>query len=126
MRMCLDAVGVDLDALIPEFAEFGLNNDSLQYENALFVGSLINPLPRFAENLLGTDASSSSYADQVRKLYFFLLEKRYTQRLNLLYCVFNIFEDDTLLPEAVINQTPFPHEDGIPAYRHVLKPGFTI
>jgi hypothetical protein len=124
--MCLDLVDIDFEGLIPEFAEFRLDEQCLQYENELFVRSLATPPPRFAENLLGSAASSRNYADQVRRLYFFLLDKRYTQRLNLLYFVFNIFEDDTALPEDVINQTPFPHEDGIPAYRHALKPGFTV
>ena len=96
-----------------------------KYESSLFVKSLTTPLPRFAESLLGR-AKSKIPADQARRLYFFLLEKRYTQRLNLLYFAFDIFEDDTSLPEDVINQTPFPHEDGIPEYRHALRPGFAI
>jgi hypothetical protein len=125
-RMCLEIAGIDLDVLISEFAEFRLNDDGFKYESSLFVRSLTTPLPRFAEKLLGRTAKSKIHADQVRRLYFFLLEKRYTQRLNLLYFAFDIFEDDALLPEDVINQTPFPHEDGIPGYRHALRPGFAI
>jgi hypothetical protein len=124
--MGLDAAGIDLEGLISEFAGFRLNEDGLQYENALFVRSLATPLPRYAEELLGPAANSSSYADNVRRLYFFLLEKRYTQRLNLLYFAFDIFEDDTPLPQDVINQTPFPHEDGIPGYGNAPKPGDTL
>ena len=124
--MCLDTAGIDLDELISEFAEFRLNDDAFKYESSLFVRCLRAPLPQFATSLLGPAAESKIHADGVRRLYFFLLEKRYTQRLNLLYFAFDIFEDDVPLPEDVINQTPFPHEDGIPKYRHVLSPGFAI
>lgn len=121
-----DKFEIDFDLMIPEFAEFRMDEKSLHYESALFVRSLAAPAPRFVEKLLGAEANSAAYADGVRRLYFFLLEKRYAQRLNLLYFAFNIFEDDASLPEEVINQTPFPHEDGAPGYGNALKPGFVI
>ena len=120
-----DMSDIDFDGLISEFAEFRLDDSSFRYENGIFVRSLVTPLPNFAGHFLGPAANSSTFADEVRRLYFFLLEKRYAQRLNLLYFIFDIFEDNSSLPEDVINQTPFPHEDGIPAYRHALRPGFT-
>ena len=124
--MCLEHTGIDFEGLIPEFAEFRLDDKNLQYVSTLFVRSLADPLPRFVESFLGPAVNSATYADRARELYFFLLEKRYTQRLNLLYFAFDIFEDTTVLPEEVVNQTPFPHEDGIPGYRYALEPGFTI
>ncbi len=78
-----------------------------------FVRSLVEPAPRFAKILLRkAPANHAAYMERVRSLYFFLLEKRYTERLNLLYFAFNIFDDDTALSDEVVNQTPFPHEKG--------------
>ncbi|MHC1727289.1 MAG: hypothetical protein AB9866_14995 [Syntrophobacteraceae bacterium] len=117
---------IDMTGLVPEFAEFRLDEKILQYESSPFVPSPAMPLPRFAEKLLAPIANSAAYADRVKDLYFFLLEKRYAQRLNLLYFAFDIFEEDTSLPEGVVNQTPFPHEDGLPRYANALKPGFAV
>lgn len=117
---------INFSGMIPEFAEFRLDEKSLKYESALFVRSLAAPRPRFVENLLGPAANSEEYADRVKGLYFYLLEKRYAHRFNLLYFAFDVFEDDTALPEEVVNQTPFPHEDGAPRYANALKPGFAI
>ncbi|MEM5786357.1 MAG: hypothetical protein AAGU11_03495 [Syntrophobacteraceae bacterium] len=121
-----EVAGIDFEVLIREFAAFKLDEKGLHYESTLLVRSLASPLPRFAQNLLEPDENTAAHADKVKRLYFFLLEKRYTRRLNLLYFAFDIFEDDTPLPEDVVNQTPFPHEDGTPRYRHALTPGFAI
>jgi len=117
--------GIDFESLVLEFAGFAMDEADLRHDSGLFVRSLTAPVPRFAERLLGPPDASDDYADRVRGLYFFLLEKRYTQRLNLLYFAFDIF-DESCLPDDVINRTPFPHEDGVPKYGNALKPDFSI
>ena len=46
--------------------------------------------------------------------------------MNLLYFVFEIFDDNTPLPQEIVNRTPLPHEDGRPRFRHSLDPGFRL
>lgn len=123
--MALGVNGIDFESLVPEFDGFRMDEKDLRHDSTLFVKSLIAPLPRFAEKLLEPRDNAADHADRVKGLYFFLLQKRYTQRLNLLYFVFDVF-DGSVLPDDVVNQTPFPHEDGIPRYANTLKPGFSI
>ncbi|MEN6440563.1 MAG: hypothetical protein ABFD97_18475 [Syntrophobacter sp.] len=123
--MGLEMHGIDIEELVPEFAGFRVDEKDIRHDSTPFVQSLTTPLPRFAERLLGLPDASADYADRVRGLYFFLLEKRYTQKLNLLYFAFDVF-DESSLPDDVVSQTPFPHEDGVPKYGNALKPGFRI
>ena len=118
----------DWNHLLHEFRSYLPDEQSLYWEHPLFIRALVRPTPKFVEGFLKKAVNEEAeYAgESVRKLYFFLLEKRYTERFNLLYFAFNIFDDDTCLPEEVVNQTPFPHEDGIPRYRYALNPGFSI
>lgn len=60
--------------------------------------------------------------EQIKVLFCFLLDKRYTDRLNLLYFAFRLFDDDCYPTSEVIAQVPFPHEDGIPGYAVRLDP----
>jgi len=118
----------DWNHLLHEFENYLIDEQSRCWEPTMFIRALVRPTPKFVESFLRGEVSEAADYDgkSVRKLYFFLLEKRYTERFNLLYFAFNIFDDDTCLPEEVVNQTPFPHEDGIPRYRYALNPGFSI
>jgi hypothetical protein len=110
---------LDWERLFREFEGYEPEAALLGMDCAGFVDSLLEPVPEFVEAFLhrrlagGLDRSAA-----VRALYGFLLQKRYDERLNLLHFAFNIFDDDTGLPEEIVGQTPFPHEDGLPKFKH--------
>jgi hypothetical protein len=110
----------EFKAFVPEAADRHTSAEG-------FVQALIQPVPKFVEVLLAVKMAEGCQRPQaVKALYFFLLEKRYQVRLNLLYFAFDVFDENDLLPEAVVNATPFPHEDGYPPYRQRLNPTFQI
>lgn len=118
---------IDWVKLFDEFGSFELLDDSRHLDPAAFELSLLNPAPRFVEAFIEKKLElGESRNEIVRALYFYLLQKRYEQRINLLHFAFQIFDEHTHLPDEVIARTPFPHEDGIPSFRHFNEPGFDI
>lgn len=112
----------DWKRLIAEYDAFTPDSDFERFDADRFVRALVSPPPEFAKALIERKrAGGMGYPEAVRTLYAFLLEKRYDERLNLLHFAFSIF-DETDLPEAVVQRTPFPHEDGFPEFRHFENP----
>ena len=121
MIPCAEAEAIDWKRLLQEFTVFESDAETVGIDSAAFVRSLRRPAPAFLATFLEVKVKGNfSRADALRDLYAFLLEKRYAERLNLLYFAFNVFDDNDWLPEQVIARTPFPHEDGIPKFRHLV------
>ena len=122
-----EANRIEWDALIKEFETFEPGDDFNKIDAAVFLEALTEPVPDFVGRFLRTRSVKGDSRDKaVRDLYAFLLGKRYNERVNLLYFAFDIFCDPSHLPEDVVNQTPFPHEDGLPKYRYRLDPNFKL
>jgi hypothetical protein len=118
---------LDWQRLLQEFEAFQLDPAMASFDPAGFAASLVSPPPAFVESFLQRRmAVESTRAEQVRALYGFLLQKRYEERLNLLHFVFHIFDERTRLAGEIVDQTPFPHEDGTPAFRHFQASGFAL
>ena len=110
---------IDWDRLMREWKSFVAEDSFRELDPKPFVQALIRPVPWFVEKFLS--ARNNIERDiTIRDLYAYLLDKRYFERLNLLHFAFHIFDEDSPLPEDVIDRTPLPHEDGIPHYRHAL------
>jgi hypothetical protein len=117
--------GIDWGALVEDFEEFELDGEALKIQGEPFALSLVSPLPRFVRFFLeGKFKDDSHDPERVKVLFFFLLNKRYTDRINLLHFAFNIFDDDCHLPDELVAQVPFPHEDGVPRYAFRLDPNY--
>lgn len=115
----LQTGSIDWNRLTHEFLTFRIDAEFNAHEPHAFRAALVQPLPRFARYLLERRmATGEDPAQAARALYGFLLDKRYTERLNLLHFAFCIFEDESPLPEEILGRTPFPHEDGMPGFRH--------
>ena len=118
---------LDWPRLMAEFEAFQIDpgDDMNGMDADRFAGSLIRPIPAFVERFLD-DARRRRVVlpEAARLLYAFLLEKRYQERINLLHFAFNIFDDESRLAQSVIDRTPFPHEDGLPPFRHFGDPDF--
>lgn len=100
-----------------EFVLFDVEPGEVPMDHEPFVRSLVIPAPPFVGYLLAARVrAKGDHGTAVRDLYFYLLKKRYEERLNLLHFAFNIFDDVTSLSKEVIDQTPFPHEDGFPKF----------
>ncbi len=113
--------------LLKEFEGYQLDATMEIFDGADFVASLVNPPPAFVEVFLKRKGKEGlSYAEKIRLMYAFLLRKRYEEKLNLLHFAFHIFDERTHLPEGIIDQTPFPHEDGIPSFKHFQNPDFVL
>ena len=113
--------------LLDEYREFKPDPAWRPHAIELFVQSLIDPAPEFVSSFIRQRCSSvADYGSGVKDLYAFLLEKRYGEKLNLLYFAFEVFENTTRIPKEIVDQTPFPHETGIPLYRYRLDPGFKL
>jgi len=118
---------LDWVSLLDEFDSFELDGDSLEVDPSLFEMSLLTPAQKFVDAFIERKLKiNGSRSEVIKILYYFLLKKRYEQRLNLLHFAFHIFDESTHLPEEVISQTPFPHEDGTPSFRHFNEPGFNM
>lgn len=112
---------IDWGRLMREWRSFEPDSLFRDLDPAPFVRSLVKPLPRFVEAFLA--AKKEADKDMViRDLYAYLLDKRYFERLNLLHFAFCVFDDNSSLPKDIIDRTPFPHEEGIPNFRHSLDP----
>lgn len=116
-----DARKIPWESLRAAFQSFQPEADWLRFPSHVFEAALIRPVPSFVSDLLAARAAQDPDGPSaVRTLYAFLLEQRYARKLNLLYFAFDIFDETTLLPEEVIARTPFPHEDGVPAFRYAV------
>ena len=109
---------IDWNRLGSDFSLYPLPDDAEQHDFHLFDKSLVRPLPDFVRYLFDRKRGIRDAERMAATLYFFLLDKRYDEKLNLLHFAFHIFDDETHLPDEVIGLTPFPHEDGIPHFRH--------
>jgi hypothetical protein len=110
-----------------EFHAFEPDEEFKASDARAFSNALVNPVPDFVRLLLeGKDPKNNDKDAAVRDLYAFLLHKRYYERLNLLYFAFDLFCESSPLPESVINETPYPHEDGTPPYRARLDSSFRL
>jgi hypothetical protein len=113
--------------LLREFEHFEPDAGLSAYDAFDFAKSLVEPPPPFVESFLqASPERHSTRGIRIRDLYGFLLQKRYEERLNLLYFAFHIFDEKACLPEEVIEQTPFPHEDGMPAFRYFQNPALNL
>jgi hypothetical protein len=118
---------IDWDGLNQEFQGFEPGEEFQEIPGHVFGDAMIKPIPDFVRRFLQTRRTQvDDQNNAVRDLYVFLLNKRYYERLNLLYFAFDIFSDETPIPEAIVNETPFPHEDGIPKYKHHMDPEFRL
>jgi len=108
--------------LLNEFDTFESDEEVRQFEPYFFIHSMIKPVPEFVDFFLAKKIEKGiDKKNAVRDLYGFLLKKRYDERLNLLYFALEIFDDNTFLPEKIVNLTPVPHEDGVPGYSCPLE-----
>ena len=108
---------IEWERLLNEYVSFSPDREFLDMECTPFARSLFRPVPPFVKVFIKIGASRHGKpVECIRSLYDFLLQKRYDEKLNLLYFAFRIFEDDTHLSTTVIDRTPFPHEDGVPRF----------
>jgi hypothetical protein len=122
-----EANRIDWDSLIKEFESFEPNEEFQKIDDTVFEEALVKPAPDFVWRFLKRSVAEEDNCHRTAsELYAFLLHKRYYERLNLLYFAFDLFCDQTPLPEAIVNQTPFPHEDGIPKYKYRMDPNFKL
>jgi hypothetical protein len=118
---------IDWESLLCEFESFQPDEEMSRLDCAAFVCSLLDPVPEFVEAFIERKTRGGYAHDEaIRALYCFFLKKRYDERLNLLHFAFNIFDEKTFLPEEIVNQTPFPHEEGIPRFKHLLDPNYRL
>lgn len=125
--MRIPAAPLDWDRLFREFDGFEPDEEIRGMDALAFLHSLIEPCPPFVHALLERKRRGNlNHAEAVKALYAFLLEKRYQERLNLLHFAFRIFDENTHLPQVIIDRTPFPHEEGLPRFAHINDPSFEI
>jgi hypothetical protein len=118
---------LDWGRLLREFEAFEEDPSTNSLDAHAFALSLVRPPPDFVEAFLQRNGNRNwTREEAARALYGFLLQKRYEEKLNLLHFAFHIFDERTQLPQDIIDQTPFPHEDGVPAFRHFQEPGFAL
>ncbi len=127
MSQLTELEAIDWKRLFQEFSEFQTPAEASQVEAGIYVSSLVNPAHTFVSEFLAIRMKSGERRDEaVRDLYHYLLQKRYDERLNLLHFAFHIFDEETRLPDAIIEMTPFPHEDGVPRFKHFTDGSFRL
>ena len=116
---------IDWERLFREFEEFQLGEEFAGRPAEAFDAAMISPSPDFVPAFLArrvrAEKGRANRPETARDLFAFLLHKRYTERLNLLFFAFDVFDDTTPLPPDIVAMTPFPHEDGQPSYRHCTQ-----
>ncbi|ROQ89781.1 hypothetical protein [Desulfosoma caldarium] len=118
-----DADKISWEPLLAAFQTFKPDAEWLGFNPHAFEAALLIPPLPFVEALLKRRSSQENedgHPARVRALYAFLLERRYEEKLNLLYFAFDVWDDTSPLPSEVIARTPFPHEDGLPAFRYAV------
>ncbi len=118
-----DAHKIPWKSLIEAFASFEPDDEWKHFPPNAFEAALMTSAKPFVEAFLKAKFphESATRSEHLRSLYAFLLERRYREKLNLLYFAFDVFDETSQLPEDVIARTPFPHEDGVPAFRYALQ-----
>ncbi|HBD09929.1 MAG TPA: hypothetical protein DCZ69_16890 [Syntrophobacteraceae bacterium] len=118
---------IEWPRLLAEFRNYQADAAILAWDSKAFVESLVEPRPVFVEAFLRQQTiNGMPPVDRIKALYGYLLQKRYDERLNLLYFAFHIFDEETRLPQEIVQQTPLPHEDGVPSFRHFGEPDFSL
>lgn len=116
---------IDWERLFSEFEEFQLGEEFTGTSAEAFETAKISPPPDFVPAFIGHRARRAKgnihRPEWARDLFAFLLHKRYTERLNLLFFAFDVFDDNTSLPADIVAMTPFPHEEGQPSYRYCTQ-----
>jgi hypothetical protein len=122
-----ERVNIEWSRLLREFQDYQPDAAISALDSAVFVESLVEPALGFVASFLRLKgAVGKLHDDGVKALYAYLLQKRYDERLNLLYFAFAVFDEDTRLPREIIEQTPLPHEDGVPSFGCFGQPGFSL
>lgn len=117
-----DARKIPWESLRAAFRDFEADPEWLQFSSQAFEAALICPELSFVSDLLRTRAPREpDRPSATRTLYAFLLDQRYAQKLNLLYFAFDVFGENSSLPPDVVARTPYPHEDGVPAFRYAVR-----
>ncbi|MGQ9671000.1 hypothetical protein, partial [Desulfosoma sp.] len=118
-----DAPRIPWENLLAAFQRFEPDPEWHAFDPLAFEAALLVPSEPFVEAFLKARAAQHTAARpvRIRALYAFLLERRYQEKLNLLYFAFDVLEDTSPLPKDVITRTPFPHEDGTPAFRYAVQ-----
>ena len=118
---------LDWKRLLEEFGVCQTADDLAAFSADKFAAALLEPPPQFVDAFLSVaEKRALGRAEAIKQLYGYLLEKRYQERINLLYFAFEIFDAPTPLPKELINMTPLPHEDGRPSYRYRFDPHFQL
>jgi hypothetical protein len=117
----------DLAQLTIAFAEFQPDETFTALRPKPFVDVMADPEPEFVTPFIKvrTDQGSDR-GTAIRDLYAFFLDRRYYLKLNLLYFAFDVFCSKVALPDAILDMTPLPHEDGAPLFKHKLQPGYKV
>jgi len=127
MKQKSEVEAIDWPRLFLEFAQYETPRDSRDVPAESFFSSLVSPPHPFVSQFVEIKTKQGvSQREAVRDLYHYLLQKRYEEKLNLLHFAFHIFDEETRLPDAVIGITPFPHEDGIPKFKHFSDRSLTL
>lgn len=122
MLLTPDAEKIPWMTLLSTFRSFEPPEEWRLLDSNAFETALIRPTPPFVHALLqARSARDREESSPIRDLYAFLLEQRYSHKLNLLYFAFDVFSENSALPPEVVERTPFPHEDGVPAYRYAIQ-----
>ena len=122
-----ESVAIEWSRLLRGFEGYQPDATIIALDNAGFVESLVDPPPGFVAAFLRQRNSTADFRqNSIKVLYAYLLQRRYEERLNLLYFAFHVFDEESRLPPEIIEQTPLPHEDGIPSYRYFGQPGFSL
>lgn len=118
---------IDWMKLLDEFESFEPDEEICGIDAGIFERALVDPPHPFVQAFIDRKLRENvSRVKAIRSLYSFLLHQRYEKRLNLLHFAFRIFDDTTPLPDAIVNRTPFPHEDGVPKFKHFNDPEFKL
>ncbi len=117
----------DLAALVKEFSGFQPDETFSSMDGKPFVATMADPEPEFVTPFINERVIEGHDREiAIRDLYAFFLDKRYFSKLNLLYFAFDVFCSKVALPDAILDMTPLPHEDGAPLFKYKLQPGYKV
>ena len=117
----------DLAALVKEFSGFQPDETFSTMDGKPFVATMADPEPEFVMAFINERVNKGHDREiAIRDLYAFFLDKRYFSKLNLLYFAFDVFCSKVALPDAILDMTPLPHEDGAPLFKYKLQPGYKV
>ncbi len=117
----------DLAELVKEFSGFQPDETFSSMDGEPFVATLADPEPEFVKPFIAERMATGVGREiAIRDLYAFFLDKRYFSKLNLLFFAFDVFCSKVALPDAILDMTPLPHEDGAPLFKYKLQPGYKV